>query len=667
MVVPNGSTVLQCCEEVGEDIPRFCYHDRLSIAGNCRMCLVEVEKSPKPVASCAMPAMPGMVIKTDTPLVKKAREGVMEFLLANHPLDCPICDQGGECDLQDQSMEFGSDRSRFKEFKRSVEDKNIGPLVKTVMTRCIHCTRCVRFATEVAGVEALGATGRGNQMEIGTYVPKVFDSELSGNVVDLCPVGALTSRPFAFTSRPWELKHTESIDVFDGVGSNIRIDTRGAEIMRVLPRLHEDVNEEWLSDKSRYAYDGLKHQRLDTPMIKENGELKPVSWGKAFAAIKKQLKNTKSSQIKAIAGGYADAESLISLKDMIARLGSRNIELAEDTTFNADLRSAYTFSSSIAGIEDSDAILLVGSNPRMEAPLVNARIRKMWRNVGTQVAAIGPKMDLTYKHQNLGANLSVLDDIISGKNDYAKFLKEAERPLIVVGTGVFREASAEKVYGVLTALAKAFPNLVTPEWNGINFLQLTGGRTAALDIGFVPGPESNKEDAKFVYLLAADDGIDGKIPDDAFVVYQGHHGDKGAARANVILPAAAYTEKEATYVNTEGRVQHSMAATALIGDARADWQIIRALSEVLGPVVTLPYNNLEEVRNRLADVAPQFASIDVVEPSVPFTAFTSASKAGKVELKPAFANFWMTDPVTRVSKTMAKASAELPTASNSYL
>jgi NADH dehydrogenase (ubiquinone) Fe-S protein 1 len=669
--VPADFTVLQACEAAGAHIPRFCYHDRLSIAGNCRMCLVEVVKSPKPVASCAMPLMPNMAIKTDTPLVKKAREGVMEFLLANHPLDCPICDQGGECDLQDQSVTFGSDRSRFREIKRSVEDKNLGPFVKTIMTRCIHCTRCVRFAEEIAGVEDLGVTGRGNSMEIGTYVEKVFDSEVSGNVVDVCPVGALTSRPFAFTARPWELRHIETIDVLDAVGANIRVDVRGNKVLRILPRLNEEVNEEWIGDKSRYAYDGLQRQRLDTPMIKDpiTKELVPVSWEKALTVVGEQISKVKGSEIKAIAGDLVDAESLIALKDLVNRLGSDNTECRQDgAAINADIRSNYIFNSRIVGIEEADAILLVGTNPRMEGPLINTRLKKASLQGEVPIAYVGPEFKSTFPIKHLGKDLSVLDNIaISGAVPGFEAFAKAKRPLVIFGLSTLRSdlgGDASYIYSLIPKLGQKFP-IIQDGWNGVSFLQQAGARTAALDIGFVPGSAVASGPGKLYYLLGADEFDEDEIPADAFVIYQGHHGDKGASRADVILPGQAYTEKAGTYVNTEGRVQQGMAAVTAPFDSREDWMIIRALSEVLG--IALPYDTVEGVRARLADVAPHFATLWEVEtPS--FVHFSGAEKKAPTQpLKPSVENYWFTNPIARVSKTLAKANQQLPTATNSYV
>ncbi|KAG8805250.1 NADH dehydrogenase (ubiquinone) 78K chain precursor, 5-prime end, partial [Serendipita sp. 399] len=543
VTVPAGSALIQACEAAGSPIPRFCYHDRLAIAGNCRMCLVEVAKSPKPVASCAMPAMPGAVVFTNTPLVHEAREGVMEFLLANHPLDCPICDQGGECDLQDQSMRYGSDRTRFHEIagKRAVENKDLGPLVKTVMTRCIQCTRCVRFANEVAGVEELGTTGRGNDMQIGMYVEKVMDSELSGNVVDLCPVGALTSKPYAFHSRPWELKNTESVDVLDAVGSNIRIDSRGTIVMRVQPRTNDDVNEEWINDKTRYSYDGLRFQRLDTPLIKRGDRFEPATWEEALHAVATGLVNSgaKGDEIKAIAGHFADTESLVAMKDFINRLGSDNLAL-DSVRGNAapvhgvDVRSNYLFNSSIPGLDEADVILLVGTNPRHEAAVMNSRIRRSWLHTGLEVGLIGEKVDTAYGYDHLGEGAQAVLDFVAGKGAFAEKFKNAKKPMIIVGSAVTEHADGGAVLKALSKFVQANKNtLVTPEWNGFNVLQRVASHAAAYDIGFVPSAKAVNVKPKFVYLLNADEIDPKSIPQDAFVVYQGHHGDIGAQLADI--------------------------------------------------------------------------------------------------------------------------------------
>ncbi|KAJ0987591.1 hypothetical protein J5N97_005947 [Dioscorea zingiberensis] len=658
--IPKGMTVLQACELAGVDIPRFCYHSRLSIAGNCRMCLVEVEKSPKPVASCAMPALPGMKIKTNTPVAKKAREGVMEFLLMNHPLDCPICDQGGECDLQDQSMAFGSDRGRFTEMKRSVVDKNLGPLVKTVMTRCIQCTRCVRFASEVAGVQDLGMLGRGSGEEIGTYVEKLMTSELSGNVIDICPVGALTSKPFAFKARNWELKGTESIDVTDAVGSNIRIDSRGPEVMRILPRLNEDINEEWISDKTRFCYDGLKRQRLNDPMIRgPDGRFKSVSWRDALAIVAEVIHQVKPEEIVGVAGKLSDAESMIALKDFVNKMGSNSV-LCEGNGANpqADLRSSYLMNTSIAGLEKADVFLFVGTQPRVEAPMVNARIRKTVKANQAKVAYIGPPTDINYEHQHIGTGPQTLLEIVEGRHPFCSTLLSAKNPVIIVGAGIFEREDKDAIFAAVETIAKN-GKVVRPDWNGLNVLLLNAAQAAALDLGLVSNPNDTIPTAKFLYLMGADDTSLEKVPDDAFVVYQGHHGDKSVYRANVILPASAFSEKEGTYENTEGCTQWTVPAVPTVGDARDDWKIVRALSEVAG--VRLPYDSLSAIRARIKTVAPNLVQVDEREPSTmsfelkpPVT-----QKLSLDPFTPAVENFYMTDSITRASKIMAQCSALL--------
>ncbi|XP_062150827.1 NADH dehydrogenase [ubiquinone] iron-sulfur protein 1, mitochondrial [Alnus glutinosa] len=658
--IPKGMTVLQACEVAGVDIPRFCYHSRLSIAGNCRMCLVEVEKSPKPVASCAMPALPGMKIKTNTPLAKKAREGVMEFLLMNHPLDCPICDQGGECDLQDQSMAFGSDRGRFTEMKRSVVDKNLGPLVKTVMTRCIQCTRCVRFATEVAGVQDLGMLGRGSGEEIGTYVEKLMTSELSGNVIDICPVGALTSKPFAFKARNWELKGTESIDVTDAVGSNIRIDSRGPEVMRILPRLNEDINEEWISDKTRFFYDGLKRQRLNDPMIRAaDGRFKAVSWRDALAVVAEVAHQAKPEEIVGIAGQLSDAESMMALKDFLNKMGSNNVWCeGNGVNTDADLRSGYLMNSGIAGLEKADVFLLVGTQPRVEAAMVNARIQKTVRATRAKVGYIGPAADFNYDHQHLGTGPQTLIEIAEGRHPFCSALLNAKNPAIIVGAGLFERKDKDAIFSAVETISK-FAKVIRPDWNGFNVLLLNAAQAAALDLGLVPESGKSIESAKFVYLMGADDVNMEKVPADAFVVYQGHHGDRGVYRANVILPAAAFSEKEGTYENTEGFIQQTLPAVPTVGDARDDWKIIRALSEVAG--LRLPYDSLGAIRSRIRTVAPNLVHMDEREPAT-FSASLKPDFSHKMSLTAfgsAIENFYMTDSITRASKIMAQCSALL--------
>ena len=656
--VEAGATLLQACEAAGAEIPRFCYHERLSIAGNCRMCLVEVEKSPKPVASCAMPAADGAVVRTNTEQVKRAREGVMEFLLINHPLDCPICDQGGECDLQDQSMAYGVDGSRFNENKRAVEEKYMGPLVKTVMTRCIQCTRCVRFATEVAGTPEIGAIGRGEDMEITTYLEGTLTSELSANVVDLCPVGALTFRPFAFTARPWELRKTESIDVMDAVGSNIRVDTRGREVMRILPRLNEDVNEEWISDKTRFVWDGLKTQRLDRPYVRKDGKLVEASWAEAFDAVAAKLKGAKGERIGAIAGDLAAAEEMKALKDLWSALGSANIDCRQDGAKIGGERSSYIFNSTIAGIEDADAILIIGSDPRKEAPIINARIRKRSRMGGLKVGVIGPRHDLTFDYEHLGAGPDTLKQVASGANGFADVLKNAKAPMIIVGQGAVARKDGAAILAAAIALAKSTNT-------GFNMLHTAAARVAGLDLGLVPGEGGRdaagivegamKGEIDVVYLLGADE-INTDALGSAFVIYQGTHGDRGAHRADVILPGAAYTEKDGLYANTEGRVQAGQRAAFPPGEAREDWTILRALSAELD--ATLPYDTLAALRQAIIAAAPQYASLDevVAAGSLPDLA------SGEFDVAPfetPIKDFHLTNPIARASKTMANCSAEL--------
>ncbi|QEX17130.1 NADH-quinone oxidoreductase [Hypericibacter terrae] len=661
--VPAGLTVLQACEIAGAEIPRFCYHERLSVAGNCRMCLVEMEKSPKPIASCAMPVAEGMVIKTDTPLVQKARNGVMEFLLINHPLDCPICDQGGECDLQDQAMAFGYDRSRYREPKRGVTDKDFGPLIKTAMTRCIQCTRCIRFSTEIAGVQMMGAAGRGEHMEVITYVGEAINSELSGNLIDICPVGALLSKPYAFSARPWELVKTESIDVLDAVGSAIRIDSRGREVMRVLPRLNEAVNEEWIADKTRFACDGLKRQRLDRPYLRQGGKLVPVSWTEAFDAIAKRLDGVPGARIAAIAGDLSDLESMYALKGLMGALGSANIDCRQDgAAIDPSTRAGYLFNSGIAGIEQSDLCLLIGTNPRWEAPLINARLRKRHVMGNFKIASIGPATNLTYPVETLGAGPDTLAAIVEGRHPFAERLKAAKKPMLILGQGALTRADGPAILALARQLAEN-ASMVREDWNGFNMLHTAAARVGALDIGFVPG--SGGRDVKeimegaasgaidVVYLLGADE-IDMNRLGKAFVIYQGHHGDAGAHRADVILPGAAYPEKNATYVNTEGRVQQARLATFAPGDACEDWTILRALSDRLGR--KLPFDSLDQLRQQLFKQFPDLAALD----GKPTAAWGPFGKAGSVDNAPfrlPIDNFYMTDPISRASATMAACSA----------
>jgi NADH dehydrogenase (ubiquinone) Fe-S protein 1 len=634
---------------------------KLMIAGNCRMCLVEVERAPKPVASCAWPVQPGMVVKTNSPLTHKAREGVMEFLLANHPLDCPICDQGGECDLQDQSMRYGADRGRFHEIggKRATEDKNIGPLIKTSMNRCIHCTRCIRFANDVAGAPELGSTGRGNDMQIGTYLEKNLDSEMSGNVIDLCPVGALTSKPYAFRARPWELKHTESIDVLDGLGSNIRIDSRGLEVMRILPRLNDDVNEEWINDKTRFACDGLKTQRLTIPLIRKDDKFFPASWEQALTEIAAAYKDfaPKGNEFKVIAGELTETESMVAMKDLANKLGSENLALDQPSgnqpiAHGIDVRSNYLFNSKIWGVEEADAILIVGSNPRHEAAGLNARIRKQWIRSDLEIGVVGESWNSTFEFEHLGADTAALKKALAGP--FGKKLIAAKRPMIIVGSGVTDHADAKAIYELVGGFVeKNASNFLTEEWNGYNVLQRSASRAGAYEVGFtVPSTAVANTKPKFVWLLGADEFNAADIPKDAFVVYQGHHGDQGAQIADVVLPGAAYTEKAGTYVNTEGRVQMTRAATSLPGAARTDWKIIRAVSEFLG--APLPYDDVAALRDRMVEISPTLASYDIVEPvalkqlsKVQLVDQNKGSKPGGGALKKVVENFYFTDVISR--------------------
>ncbi|MDF2763117.1 MAG: NADH-quinone oxidoreductase [Rhodospirillales bacterium] len=664
--VPAGITVIQACEIAGVEIPRFCYHERLSVAGNCRMCLVEMEvpKSPKPIASCAMPVADKMVIRTDTEAVQKARRGVMEFLLINHPLDCPICDQGGECDLQDQAMAYGFDRSRFRENKRAVPEKYLGPLVKTHMTRCIHCTRCVRFATEVAGVEELGAVYRGEQMEITSYIERALTSELSGNIIDLCPVGALTSKPYAFIARPWELEKTDSIDVHDAVGANIRVDTRGREVLRVLPRVNEEVNEEWLADKSRFAYDGLKRQRLDRCFIRVNGRLTSATWAQAFEAIAQRLSGVAPTRIAAIAGDLVDAEAMYALKGMMTALGSPHMDCRQDgAALDPSVRASYLFNTTIAGIEQADACLLIGTNPRREAPLINARLRKRWLTGSLRVGSVGPELDLTFPVEPLGVGPDTLLQIAAGGHAFASVLSQAKRPMLILGQGALARPDGSAVLKLARDIAERC-GLVKPEegWNGFNVLHTAAARVGGLDLGFVPGPggldtagiiagaERGEIDA--VYLLGADE-----LPTDrlgnAFVIYQGHHGDAGAHRADVILPGAAYTEKDGTYLNTEGRVQRGVAAVFPLGEAREDWTILRALCERLGH--RLPYDSIGQLRAALQAEHPHFAELDEIVPA-DWGSFGREGPLDPAPFRSPIENYYMTDAISRASETMAKCT-----------
>ncbi len=652
-----GMNVLQVAELAGKEIPRFCYHERLSIAGNCRMCLVEVKPGPpKPQASCALPAAENMEIFTDTPMVKKARRGVMEFLLINHPLDCPICDQGGECDLQDQAMGYGRDDSRYSENKRAVEEKYMGPLIKTVMTRCIQCTRCVRFITEVAGVPDIGLISRGEDVEITTYLDKAVASELSANVIDLCPVGALTSKPYAFNARPWELKKTESVDVMDALGSAIRVDARGPAVLRVLPRTNEAVNEEWISDKTRYAVDGLSRQRLDRPFIREGGKLRAASWAEAFDAVAAKVKAASPERIGVIAGDLQDAESMKAALDLFGGLGVKSLDCRQDGMALGDgPRESWLLNSTIQGLEDADVVLLVGTNPRLEAPVLNARLRKRWMAGTLRLGVIGEAVDLTYGYDLVGSGPAALTGLAKSKSPFLAALKDAKNPAIILGAGALSRADGTAVLQAAAGVAKAFGMT----WN---VLHSAASRVGGLDLGFVPGDGGKtagelaaKGGADVLVLLGADE-MDLSATD-AFVVYVGTHGDAGAHRADVILPGAAYTEKNGLYVNTEGRVQMGFRAVFPKGEAKEDWSILRALSERLG--AKLPYDTLDQLRAKLFADHPTFGRIDYV-PDAPGALDLGALGAKGMLTEAPFTSsvlaFYQSNAVARASVTMAECA-----------
>jgi len=669
--VPDHYTLLQAAEAAGAEIPRFCFHERLSIPGNCRMCLVEVKGGPpKPMTSCAMGVLdlrPGPngeppEIFTNTPMVKKSREGVMEFLLINHPLDCPICDQGGECDLQDQAMAYGRDFSRYTENKRAVEDKYIGPLVKTVMTRCIHCTRCVRFTTEIAGVSELGLVGRGEDAEITTFLEQAMTSELQGNVIDLCPVGALTSRPYAFHARPWELNKTESIDVMDAMGCAIRVDTRGREVMRIMPRINEAVNEEWISDKTRFIWDGLRTQRLDRPYLRnQEGHLAAVGWEEAFAAIKSAIGRTRKEKIGAIAGDLATVEEMYALKLLLKSLGSEDIDCRQDgVALDPALgRASYIFNPTIAGIEESDALLIIGSNPRFEAAVLNARIRKR-QNMGSYpIGVIGEQGELRYAYDYLGAGTETLSKLAAGQGAFFNSLKEAKKPLVLIGQGALIGKDGVKVLQLAAKLA-ADVGAVSDKWNGFAILHTAASRVGGLDIGFVSKNGTTAadivRDSAILFLLGADE-IDLSAKK-GFTVYIGSHGDKGAHAADVVLPASAYTEKSGLYVNTEGRVQMTNRAGFAPGEAKEDWAILRALSDVLGH--RLPFDSLHALRQNLIRDHPHLGAVDEILSGNADDIITLGKKAGTVG-KHLFASpvkdFYFTNPIARASAVMAECSA----------
>jgi len=661
----NGMTVMQACELAGVEIPRFCYHDKLSIAGNCRMCLVEMDKSPKPIASCAMPAGDGMIIRTNTDIVKNARKGVMEFLLINHPLDCPICDQAGECDLQDQALYYGFDKSRYQENKRAVKNKYMGPLVSTIMTRCIHCTRCVRFGAEVAGVDDLGMLGRGENVEITTYLEKTIDSELSGNVIDLCPVGALTSKPYAFKSRPWELTKTETHDVFDAIGSSIRVDTIGKSVLRVLPRINEEINEEWISDKTRFAIDGLSTQRLDKVYIRKNNQLLEDTWDNALFDIVSKINQRGPENTISISGKFTDVETLFASKLFLESIGSKLFDCRFDNAqFIEDARASYVLNSSIQEIESADAILLIGSNPRWEASVLNARIRKAYLQNDCKIGLIGKNINLNYNFVHLSDSIAHINEIHDGTSSFCKILKEAKNPLIIIGTSAINHEEGQKVLKNCAEIAKKLPNS-NEKFNPLNILHQDISRIGALDLGyynslfnfsFEKKLKNIIKQTKPVIFLLGQDEINMEVLNDAFVVYLGHHGDQGASVANIILPAPAYTEKNSTYVNTEGRVLQTSKCHGPIGDAKDEWKIFRALSDSFGNI--LKFNNLQELREKLLLEHPIFSKL-FEKPFGNKINFGSKDLIKDKDINYNIENFYMTDAISRASKTMANCTKEI--------
>ena len=661
----NGMTVMQACELTGIEIPRFCYHDKLSIAGNCRMCLVEMEKSPKPIASCAMPAAEGMKILTNTKNIENARKGVMEFLLINHPLDCPICDQGGECDLQDQALHYGFDKSRYEENKRAVKNKHLGPLVSTIMTRCIHCTRCVRFSTEVAGVDDLGLLGRGESAEITTYLEKTIKSELSGNVIDLCPVGALTSKPYAFKARPWELNKTESIDVFDAMGSSIRIDTLGKKTLRVLPRMNEEINEEWISDKSRFAIDGLSKQRIDTPYLIKDGKLVIAEWDKVLTNITQEISKRGKENTLALSGKFTDIETLFSAKSFLQSLGSNYFDCRYDNVqFIEKQRASYIFNSSIQEIDNADAILLIGTNPRWEACVLNARIRKAYINNDCKIGLIGKKLDLTYKYVHLSDSIEHINDLLNNNSPFSEVLKNSKKSLIIIGNSAINYCDGKEVLNVCSEIAKKY-NISNNNFNGFNILQQDISKVGAIDIGFYNqdfalnfDQNIKKHISKFnpvVFLLSCDE-INHSILEGAFIVYLGHHGDDLAQLADIVLPSPAYTEKSSTYMNMEGRVLQTTRCYHPLGVSKEEWKIFRALSNNFSQ--KLKFNNLSELRNEISNLFPVFKEINNL-PSSSKLDFGSSTKIEDRVLEYNIKNFYMTDVISRASITMANCSREI--------
>ena len=655
----KGMTVLQACELADVEIPRFCYHEKLSIAGNCRMCLVEMEKSPKPIASCAMPAAEGMNIKTNTEFIEKARKGVMEFLLANHPLDCPVCDQGGECDLQDQSMYYGVDKSRFVENKRQVKEKYMGPLIKTQMTRCIHCTRCVRFATEVAGVPEIGAIGRGENMEITTYLEKAMESELSANVIDLCPVGALTSKPYAFEARPWELKKTESIDVTDAVGSNIRVDTYNWEVKRILPRLNEDINEEWISDKTRYSCDGLLKQRLDVPYIKKNNKLQKSTWDEALLLLLNKIKSIEPNEIGGHIGDMVNLESALGFKKLFGIFNSNNLEFREKNFyFNSSEKINYIFNSSIKGIEDTDLILLIGTNPRHEATMLNARIRKAFVNKKIPIYSIGDPGELTYEYTKIGDKTDDIKKIINKEGEFAKKLLSAKKPIVIIGESALELKSGKYIFEELKDFLKG-NKFITEDWNALNFLPQNASTVGLIDLKIISSDdEENKSffkkldsnKFKLIYLLGSDNLEIKK--DNEFIVYQGSHGDRGAEIADIILPSAAYTEQNGLFENLEGRVQECKKASYPIGEALEDWKIFNLILKKMGKNENLL--NFDNLRKEVLNLIPNFTKINEL-PKYKLSGSKKRSSSffsENINIKEL--DYYFTNSISRASKTMSE-------------
>ncbi len=662
----NGMTVMQACEIAGIEIPRFCYHDKLSIAGNCRMCLVEMEKSPKPIASCAMPASEGMVIKTNTNLVKEARKGVMEFLLINHPLDCPICDQGGECDLQDQALYYGFDKSRYDENKRAVKNKNMGPLVSTIMTRCIHCTRCVRFSTEVAGVDDLGLLGRGENAEITTYLEKTIESELSGNVIDLCPVGALTSKPYAFKSRPWELKKTETYDVFDAIGSSIRVDTLGNSVLRVLPRINEEINEEWISDKTRFAIDGLSRQRLDKVYVKKNDKLEITKWDDALFHISKEIELRGQENTISISGKFTDVETLYSSKKFLSSIGSNLYDCRFDNAqFIEGSRNSYLLNSSIQNIENADSILLIGSNPRWEASVLNARIRKAYLQNNCKIGVIGKKLKLNYNYTHLSDSVSHLNQIIDNSSSFCNILKSSQNPIIILGVSAINSKDGKEIINACAQIGKSLNN-DKQDFNPLNILYQDISRIGALDLGYYNSKfDYNFEDqlkkllnkTKPVVFLLGQDELNSDLFKDCYVVYIGHHGEQGASMADIILPSPAYTEKTSTYVNMEGRVLQTTKCHNPLGQAKEEWKIFRALSNSFKNF--LKFNNIQDLRNELIIEYPIFSELFTLPQINNSFKFDEPGKIASRELIYNINNFYMNDVISRSSETMAKCTKEI--------